>query len=107
MIDSTSKSGIAHWEWVEEEVDLSLAQLSQASGCAQETIVELVSQGVLDPQGDNPQAWVFIGSSLRRTRVALRLIQELDVNPAGAAVAIDLLEQIDKLQTDLPPSTRH
>ena len=104
--DSTTSTGF-HCEWVEEEVDMSLAQLSEATGCSTKTIVDLVEQGVLEPRGSEPAAWVFVGSSLRRTRVALRLISELEVNPAGAAVALDLLEQIDRLQVEIPAALRH
>jgi chaperone modulatory protein CbpM len=107
MNDESTMSNALRCEWVEEEVDMTLGQLSDATGCSQATITDLVEQGVLEPQGDGPGAWRFAGSSLRRTRVALRLISELEVNPAGAAVALELLEQIDRLQVASPSTSRH
>jgi chaperone modulatory protein CbpM len=107
MKNESTTSTVYRCEWVEEDVGMTLAQLSEVTGCSEATIVALVEQGVLEPRGMEPAGWLFVGSSLRRTRVALRLISELEVNPAGAAVALDLLEQIDRLQVELPASSRH
>ena len=86
---------------VEEEVQLSLTELCQASSAERELLLQLVEHGVIEPQGDAPQAWVFSGSSLQRTRVALRLLHDLELNLPGAALAVDLLDQIAQLQREL------
>ena len=86
---------------VEEEVQLSLTELCQASSAERELVLQLVEHGVIKPQGDAPQAWVFTGSSLQRTRVALRLLHDLELNLPGAALAVDLLDQIAQLQREL------
>lgn len=86
---------------VEEEVQLSLAELCQASSAERELVLQLVEHGVIQPQGDAPQAWVFTGSSLQRTRVALRLLHDLELNLPGAALAVDLLDEIARLQRAL------
>ena len=86
---------------VEEEVQLSLTELCQASSAERELVLQLVEHGVIQPQGDAPQAWVFTGSSLQRTRVALRLLHDLELNLPGAALAMDLLDQIAQLQREL------
>jgi chaperone modulatory protein CbpM len=86
---------------VEEEVQLSLSELCQASSAERELVLQLVEHGVIQPQGDAPQAWVFTGSSLQRTRVALRLLRDLELNLPGAALAVDLLDEIARLQRAL------
>jgi chaperone modulatory protein CbpM len=86
---------------VEEEVQMSLAELCQASSAERELVLQLVEHGVIEPQGDAPQVWVFTGSSLRRTRVALRLLHDLELNLPGAALAVDLLDEIARLQRAL------
>jgi len=88
-----------HCEVVEETVQLTLVQLSHACNAEADAVVELVAHGVLDPQGDDPRAWRFAGDSLRRSRLALRLMRDLDVNVAGAALALDLMDRIDHLQS--------
>jgi chaperone modulatory protein CbpM len=86
---------------VEEEVQLSLAELCRACDTGTELVLELVEHGVIEPQGDTPEAWVFAGASLRRTRVALRLLRDLELNLPGAALAVDLLDQIAMLRRQL------
>ena len=86
---------------VEEEVQMSLAELCQACSAERELVLQLVEHGVIEPMGSAPQAWVFTGSSLQRTRVALRLLHDLELNLPGAALAVDLLEQIAQLQREL------
>ena len=44
---------------------------------------------------------MFTGASLQRTRVALRLLRDLELNLPGAALAVDLLGQIERLQGEL------
>ena len=85
-------------EVVEESVQLTLVQLCHACDAEPDAVVELVAHGVLDPQGGDPRDWRFAGVSLRRSRLALRLIRDLDVNVAGAALALELMARIDQLQ---------
>jgi chaperone modulatory protein CbpM len=86
------------YEIVEEETRFTLLELCRACDVSSQAVSELVSQGVLEPAGRDPQNWVFAGDSLSRARLALRLIRELGVNPAGAAVALELIGQIERLQ---------
>jgi len=90
---------------VEEDVPMSLAELCRAGGTEHELVVQLVEHGVVEPQGAGPQAWVFAGTSLQRTRVALRLLHDLELNLPGAALAVDLLDQIARLQRALQAAT--
>ncbi len=92
---------VLHCEVVEEDIEMSLGQLCQACGAEHELVQQLVAHGVLQPRGDAPQAWVFVGNSLQRTRTALRLMHDLELNPPGAALAVDLLEQIERLKREL------
>jgi chaperone modulatory protein CbpM len=66
-----------------------------------EFIVGLVDEGVLDPIGREPHRWRFTGTQLRRATVALRLQRDLGVNRAGAALALQLLDEIETLQARL------
>jgi len=91
---------------VEEEVEMSLGELCQACGAESELVRQLVAHGVLEPRGDAPQGWIFVGASLQRTRQAVRLIQDLEVNLPGAALALDLMDQIRQLQQQLQSAGR-
>ena len=56
-------------------------------------VVELVDHGVLEPRGAAPHDWRFPASAVARVRSAERLVNDLGVNLAGAAVILDLLEE--------------
>lgn len=56
---------------------------------------------VIEPLGRDPARWRFHGVSVRRERCAQRLRQALGVNDAGAALALDLLGEIELLRTRL------
>ena len=96
---------VLHCQVVEEEVQMTLAELCRACDAERELVLQLVEHGVIEPQGSAPQVWVFTGASLQRTRVALRLLRDLELNLPGAALAVDLLEQIARLQRALQAAT--
>ena len=61
----------------------------------------LALTGLLAPFSLLPQDWRFGGSSLRRARLALRLTRDLEINAAGVALVLDLLDQIEDLKAQL------
>ena len=86
---------------VEEEVHLTLVELCQACSADEEHVMTWVFEGVLEPVGESPQDWRFSGESLRRARLALRLSSDLELNPPGVALALDLLDEIAALRARL------
>jgi chaperone modulatory protein CbpM len=86
---------------VEEEVELTLMELCQACSAEQEHVLAWVFEGVLEPVGESPQDWRFGGDSLRRARLAQRLSRDLEINPPGVALALDLLDEIAALRARL------
>ena len=90
-----------HGQVVEDEIHLSLLELCQACSAAEEQVTAWVFEGVLEPAGERPQDWRFTGHSLRRARFAVRISRDLEVNPAGVALALDLLDEIAALEARL------
>lgn len=86
---------------VEEEVPLTLAELCRACRVEESHVLVWVFEGVLQPVGTSPPDWRFRGDSLRRARLALRLARDLEINPSGVALALDLLDEIARLRTRL------
>ncbi len=86
---------------LDERSELSLNELSLACSSSTEWVVELVEEGVLEPIGQERAQWRFSGTSLRRAHAAMRLQHDLDINLAGVALALDLLEEIDMLRERL------
>ena len=86
---------------LEEQTELTLAELCRACTAQAEFIVELVEEGVLTPVGRAPDQWRFTGVQIRHTSVALRLQRDLGVNLAGAALALQLLDEVEALRARL------
>ena len=86
---------------LEEQTELTLADVCRACAVRAEFIVELVDEGVLAPQGREPHRWRFSGIHLRRATVALRLQRDLGINLAGAALALQLLDEVEALRARL------
>ncbi len=86
---------------LEEQVGLSLSEVSRACAVHAEMIVELVNEGVLAPDGREPHRWRFTGVHVRRATVALRLQRDLGLNLAGAALALELLDEVETLRAQL------
>lgn len=85
----------------EEDTEITLVQLCRSCDVQGELIEAMVEQGILEPTGRRGSHWSFPSSSLRRTRITLRLQRDLGVNLAGAALALDLLDRIEELNARL------
>ncbi|HUV20784.1 MAG TPA: chaperone modulator CbpM [Gammaproteobacteria bacterium] len=97
----SEKSNQMVGELLEDEAEISLEQLCRACELTREDVVNMVDEGILDPRGPRPAVWRFQVVSLRRVRVTRTLQQELGVNTPGAALALDLLEELEELRARL------
>jgi len=65
----------------------------------QDTVDEMVSWGIAEPTGDKPEKWLFTHSDFERIGRALRFRNELEINIPGAALALQLLEDVKNLRS--------
>lgn len=86
---------------VEEEVQFTLIELCRVCQVDREQLIALVDEGVLAPSGDDPQSWRFGDASFGRARAALRLIRDLELNIAGVALVLELLDEIEALRLQM------
>ena len=86
---------------LEEQSELTLADICRACATEEVVIIEMVEEGVLTPAGQAPAQWRFSGLHLQHAKVAVRLQRDLGVNLQGAALALQLLEEMDQLRARL------
>lgn len=86
---------------LEDQTGLTLQDLCRACAAQTGMIVELVHEGVLAPSGPTPEQWLFTGFHIQRAKTALRLQNDLGVNLAGAALALQLMDELDVLRAQL------
>ncbi|MDP1604603.1 MAG: chaperone modulator CbpM [Legionella sp.] len=82
----------------EEWFYLSLREVTYTFGVSTETIIEIVNEGIVSAQKDDQDELQFDNEAFRRIHKVLSLTKDLGVNLAGAGLAIELLEEIDRLQ---------
>lgn len=83
-----------------EDLVLTLGELCRACHLSAEHVLAMVEEGVIEPQapGLEPVHWRFQAVCIKRVYRASRLERDLGINAAGAALVIDLLEEIDQLK---------
>ena len=88
-------------EVVDEEGELTLAELSRICHLPAEQLIELVEEGIAEPIGRDNRHWRFQVTSVRRVHCAIQLRRDLGINWSGAALALDLLDEIETLRLRL------
>lgn len=90
---------------MEDITELTLGDLCRACGAHTDIIVELVREGVIEITSIDlslPQEhWRFTGVHLHRAKVAMRLNRDLGLNFAGAALVLQLLDELGEAKSKL------
>lgn len=80
---------------------LSLHEVTYSFGVSTETILEIVNEGIIAVQKSTQDEWLFDNAALSRIRKVLQLNRDLGINLAGAALALELINEIDHLKSQL------
>ena len=81
------------------DVVLSLEELAIAAGISRAKVARLVRLGLVEPI--SPGASEFSAATAGQLRRMLRLHRDLGVNLTGAAIIVDLLERLERLEAEL------
>jgi chaperone modulatory protein CbpM len=100
-MSNENRNHVLQSEIIEARIDLSLSDLCEVCSVTSERVVRLVDEGLVEPLGREPSEWRFSGRSVRRVVVAERLSRDLRLNPAGAALVLDLLDELKQLRQRL------
>jgi chaperone modulatory protein CbpM len=90
----------------EESAVLTIGDLSRMCAVDERRLVEFVEEGVLEVVEAGPGEWHFTGAALRRARLALRLERDLELNLPGVALALELMEELERLRRELEAQRR-
>ena len=97
----TGNQKILTCEVLDERVEYDLEGLCRICRLERRQVVEMVVENVIEPAGEDPEHWRFTGTAVTRIQVAARLTRDLGINTAGAALALDLLDEIERLRAAL------
>lgn len=83
---------------LDDSVEFSLEELCAVARVSEDFVVEIVAEGIVEPTGVERAQWRFSGAAVTRVQRVIRLQQEFDVNLPGAALALELLEEVERLR---------
>jgi chaperone modulatory protein CbpM len=83
----------------DESTRISLTEVCRFCRVDHERIFEMIQEGLLAPAGSAPQEWRFGAQEIKRIQITQRLQQDLGVNLPGAALALDLLDELERLRS--------
>jgi chaperone modulatory protein CbpM len=85
---------------LDESVEFSLSELCSLCSVTEDIVVEIVAEGIVAPTGHERSQWRFSGVALTRVQRVVRLQHDFGVNLPGAALALDLLEEVERLRRE-------
>ena len=92
------KQNPATGEILDEEQVFSLQQICRYCDLDNDQVVELVAEGIIEPQDGRRGEWRFSGYMFKRVQIAARLQRDLDINLPGIAVILELLNELEDLR---------
>lgn len=96
-----AQDSIIEGSLVDRNTLYTLRELCRSSGVHAELIVDMVEVGLLEPTGHDPSDWQFPAYSVTRIHSTLRLRDDLEVNLSGAALALELTDEVRRLRARL------
>lgn len=84
---------------LDQEGPLTLGEVCRACDLQADYVIDMVQVGVVEPiEGRQPAEWRFHPHAIVRVRRALRLRRDLAVDLGGAALVLDLIEEVRELR---------
>jgi chaperone modulatory protein CbpM len=87
--------------WLDEHRVVTLTELVEVSGLTQEELLELVHGGTIQARESSGTTFTFSAQVISVARTASRLRDELELDMAGLAVALRLLERVRTLEEEI------
>ncbi len=87
--------------WVEQYREISLSELADVSGLAEDELQHLIDCGALQPVDPDAREWRFPSECLRLARTASRLARDFELDANGVALALALLDRVRDLEEEI------
>ena len=98
---------IVQAELADDSTPYVMREIYEMCAVRAEFVVEMIDAGIVAPSGSAPSSWRFGIQAIIRLRKAQRLQRDLDLNLAGIALALDLLEDLDEARRRAITLERH
>lgn len=92
---------------VDEYVELTLEEICVACNASSEFIEEIIQYGIIEPRRMGLETLRFDLEHLRRIKMVQHLQKDLEVNIAGAALVIEMMDKMERMRKKLELLERH
>jgi chaperone modulatory protein CbpM len=87
-------------EVVDDTMEITIVELCRSCAIDAGLVEAMIEEGILEPVAKRGGNWCFSYISVKRTRTVVRLQRDLGVNLAGAALALELLDRLERLRRE-------
>ena len=96
-----SSKAVSSLKAVAYEFSVSFTELCEAASMSSDYLEELIAYNIIKPvSGKSPEDWRFSSNSIKVVNKAIRLHQDLEIEWADIALVVDLLDEIDQLESE-------
>lgn len=81
-------------------VKLTLEEVCAAVDLPTEVLIEIVEEGVLEPEGNKPEEWIFDATMLSMIKRATRLHRDFDIEWTSIPLLLDMLNEMEQLRSE-------
>lgn len=92
---------------MDETTTVTFVEICEQYDIPEDFLVEMIEFGLIEPGVEDIKQATFDCQSLVRIQSAKRLKRDLGMNMPGIALALDLLDKLDRLQDELDILHRH
>ena len=85
---------------IDYTVTFNLDDACLAIGSQDSLVFAIVEHGIVEPEGDSPQNWLFDLEMICTAKRALRLQRDLHLDWSAIALVVTLVEERDRLRND-------
>ena len=79
---------------------VSFVELCDVTELSSPIILEIVEHGIVEPEGAEPESWLFSIQMVTATKKACRMHRDLGIDWPGIALAISLLDELEQLRIE-------
>ncbi|KTD31226.1 putative chaperone-modulator protein CbpM [Legionella moravica] len=92
---------------IEETTTYTFIEVCHKYHIPEELLTEMIEYGFFPNQPTDPKRIAIDEKALRRIESAFRLHRDLEINLPGVTLALELLEKIEKMQSELDILRKH
>ncbi len=92
---------------IEETTTISFNEVCRKYNIPKELLIDMIEQGLFPTQTTQVEQVALDQKALRRLESAFRLHRDLGINLPGVALALELLEEMEKMRSELDILRKH